>query len=74
MSILSIQNLTKEYGVITAVNNLSLEIQPGEIYGLLGPNGSGKTTTLGMILGIIHPKSGNYQWFDGECSERDARK
>lgn len=74
MSILSIQNLTKEYGVITAVNNLSLEIQPGEIYGLLGPNGSGKTTTLGMILGIIHPKSGNYQWFDGEYSEHDARK
>ncbi|NJN78138.1 MAG: ABC transporter ATP-binding protein [Saprospiraceae bacterium] len=74
MNILSIQNLTKEYGVITAVNNLSLEIKQGEIYGLLGPNGSGKTTTLGMILGIIHPKSGHYEWFEGEYKEHDARK
>lgn len=74
MSILSINNLTKQYGSITAVNNLSLEINAGEIYGILGPNGSGKTTTLGMILGIIHPKSGTYQWFDGKYSEHDARK
>jgi ABC-2 type transport system ATP-binding protein len=74
MNVLNIQNLTKEYGAITAVNNLSLTIQSGEIYGLLGPNGSGKTTTLGMILGIIHPKSGHYEWFEGKYQEHDARK
>jgi ABC-2 type transport system ATP-binding protein len=74
MNVLNIQNLTKEYGTITAVNNLSLTIKTGEIYGLLGPNGSGKTTTLGMILGIIHPKSGNYEWFEGKYKEYDARK
>lgn len=74
MSILRINNLTKKYGSITAVNDLSLEIKQGEIYGLLGPNGSGKTTTLGMILGIIHQNSGSYQWFDGKYKEHDARK
>ena len=74
MSVLNISNLTKQYGSITAVNNLSLEINSGEIYGLLGPNGSGKTTTLGMILGIIQKNSGSYQWFDGQYQEHDARK
>jgi ABC-2 type transport system ATP-binding protein len=43
---------------------LDLEISSGQVYGILGPNGSGKTTTLGMILGIINPSSGNFQWFD----------
>jgi ABC-2 type transport system ATP-binding protein len=53
---------------------LSLEIKTGEVYGLLGPNGSGKTTTLGMILGIIQRDNGSYQWFDGQYQEHDARK
>ena len=74
MSVLKIQNLTKKYGAITAVNNLSLEINAGEVYGLLGPNGSGKTTTLGIILGIIQKDNGSYQWFEGELQEHDARK
>lgn len=74
MNVLQIQNLTKKYGTITAVNNLSLTIKAGEIYGLLGPNGSGKTTTLGMILGIIQPDNGSYNWFEGNNKEDDARK
>ena len=53
MPVLSINNLTKSYGSLTAVDGLNLEIEKGHVYGLLGPNGSGKTTTLGMILGII---------------------
>lgn len=65
MSVLSINNITKKYGSITAVNNLSLNIEKGQILGLLGPNGSGKTTTLGMVLGIIKPTQGNFTWFDG---------
>lgn len=66
MTVLEINNLTKRYGPITAVNNLSLTVDKGNIYGLLGPNGSGKTTTLGSILGIIHPASGTYTWFQGK--------
>jgi ABC-2 type transport system ATP-binding protein len=74
MKILQIQNLHKRYGRIHAVNNLSLEIEKGMIYGILGPNGSGKTTTLGMILGIIHPNSGQFQWFEGQFGENPRRK
>lgn len=62
--ILSIQNVSKRYGRITAVNNLNLSIKQGEIYGLLGPNGSGKTTTLAIITGIIEQDEGNYSWFE----------
>lgn len=64
MNILSIKGLTKRYGRITAVNQLSLEVERGMIYGILGPNGSGKTTTLGIILGITHADEGHYQWFN----------
>ena len=56
-TILSIRNLTKHYGRIHAVNALSLEVKKGEVYGILGPNGSGKTTTLGMILDVVNPTS-----------------
>ena len=62
---LHIQNLTKTYGRITAVDALSLEVLRGQVYGLLGPNGSGKTTTLGMVLGITRPDGGQFTWFDG---------
>jgi len=62
--ILKTSSLSKNYGPIKAVQNLELEISSGQVYGILGPNGSGKTTTLGMILGIINPSSGKYQWFD----------
>lgn len=65
MSVLSINNLTKRYGKITAVDSLNLEIEKGHIYGLLGPNGSGKTTTLGIILDILRQDEGTYEWFDG---------
>lgn len=63
-TILSTSTLSKSYGAIKAVQNLDLQISNGQVYGILGPNGSGKTTTLGMILGIINPSSGKFQWFD----------
>ena len=50
--------LTKRYGSFTAVNGLNLRIQAGEVFGLLGPNGSGKTTTILMILGLTEPTAG----------------
>lgn len=62
--ILTTSALSKSYGAIKAVQNLDLEISNGQVYGILGPNGSGKTTTLGMILGIINPSSGKFQWFN----------
>lgn len=73
MPVLEIHNLVKKYGAVTAVKNLSLTVEAGQILGILGPNGSGKTTTLGIILGIIHPNSGHYNWFDG-AYEGDERK
>jgi len=51
-------NLKKSYGTKEAVKNISFEIKENEIIGLLGPNGSGKTTTIGMILGLLKPTSG----------------
>jgi len=62
--VLQIKNLTKKYGNFIAVNKLDLVINKGEVFGLLGPNGSGKTTTLGMILGVINQTSGSFSWFD----------
>src|SRR5512139_3183140 len=50
--------LTKRYGNQVAVNGLTLQVKPGEIFGFLGPNGAGKTTTLLMLLGLSEPTSG----------------
>ncbi len=62
-AVLETRGLTKRYGAKVAVQNLSLSIDQGHIFGLLGPNGSGKTTTLSMILDIIKPPSGEFRWF-----------
>lgn len=69
MSVLKIEGLTKRYGKITALNNLNLTIEPGHVYGLLGPNGSGKTTTLGIILGILKQDEGEFEWFNGQYGQ-----
>lgn len=55
---ISIQGVTKHYGAKTAVDNLSLEIAPGEFFAVLGPNGAGKTTTIKMIAGLLRPSAG----------------
>ena len=55
---LEARNLTKRYGSHTALNNLNLSIQPGEIFALLGQNGAGKTTTINLFLGFIEPTEG----------------
>jgi ABC-2 type transport system ATP-binding protein len=56
---ISLKNLKKRFGSIVAVDDLSLEIQPGEVFGLLGPNGAGKTTTVGLAVGVLEPDSGS---------------
>ena len=62
---LKVENVTKKYGNLVAVNNLSFEVKDGEIFGLLGLNGAGKTTTFRMILGLLDDYSGNIT-IDGE--------
>ena len=64
-NVLKINRLTKKFGKLTAVDQLDLTIGKGQVYGILGPNGSGKTTTLGMILEVVAPTSGDFEWFDG---------
>ena len=63
MNVLTINQLSKNYGKFQAVKSLDLTVNAGEVYGILGPNGCGKTTTLGMVLNIIRPTKGAYQWF-----------
>lgn len=56
---LILKNLKKNFGSFTAVNNINLKIDKGELFGFLGPNGAGKTTTIKMIVGLLSPTSGN---------------
>jgi ABC-type multidrug transport system ATPase subunit len=72
-AILNINDISKRYGKVQALNNVSLEINRGEIYGILGPNGSGKTTTLGIILGVLNADSGSYSW-NGKTPSKYDRK
>src|SRR5438552_7977422 len=57
--LLRTENLTKDYGRFRALDTLNLAVAPGEIFGLLGPNGSGKTTALRLLLGFLRPTSGS---------------
>ena len=69
MAVLEIDRLSKSYGKIKALDGLSLTIEAGNVYGILGPNGSGKTTTLGIILDILKADSGSYTWFEGKYGD-----
>ncbi len=64
MPIISTQDLTKRYGGLTAVDHITFKVEPGQVFGFLGPNGSGKTTTIGMLLGIINRTDGEISLFD----------
>src|ERR1700739_2893844 len=61
MTAVQIQGVTKTFGQHRAVDDLSLEVPTGSVYGFIGPNGSGKTTTLRMIMRILHPDRGHIQ-------------
>ncbi|MCF6237920.1 MAG: ATP-binding cassette domain-containing protein [Candidatus Marinimicrobia bacterium] len=63
MNTIILDSITKSFNGFTAVDNLSLEVPAGSIYGFIGPNGSGKTTTIRMIMNIFYPDSGNIQIF-----------
>ena len=66
MNAVEIRNVTKRFGEVTAVNDLSLTVPRGAVYGFIGPNGSGKTTTLRMIMNILYPNSGTIRVFGDE--------
>ncbi|MBT7616798.1 MAG: ATP-binding cassette domain-containing protein [Calditrichaeota bacterium] len=66
MNVIEIQNVTKTFDQLTAVDNLTLSVPKGSIYGFIGPNGSGKTTTLRMIMNIFYPDSGDIRVFGEE--------
>jgi ABC-2 type transport system ATP-binding protein len=74
MDVLQTHDLHKTYGRITAVNKLNLSIPKGSVFGLLGPNGSGKTTTLGMILGVTNPSGGDFLWFQKKADHNQRKR
>src|SRR5216683_2135426 len=63
MNAVEIRQVTKTYGAFRAVSDLSLDVPEGTVYGFIGPNGSGKTTTMRMIVGIFHPDQGTAHVF-----------
>jgi ABC-2 type transport system ATP-binding protein len=63
MTVVEIENITKTFGEVRAVDGLSLNVPRGSIYGFIGPNGSGKTTTLRMVMNIFYPDSGSIRVF-----------
>ncbi|MFY0672378.1 MAG: ABC transporter ATP-binding protein [Bacteroidia bacterium] len=72
-NVLETFDLTKKYGRVTAVSNLSFSIKQGQVFGILGPNGSGKTTTLGILSGVTNATSGNFEWF-GQTGGHEIRQ
>jgi ABC-2 type transport system ATP-binding protein len=56
---IQIRELTRRFDTVTAVDSLTLDVQPGEVFGLLGPNGAGKTTTIKMLITLLPPTSGS---------------
>ena len=73
-TVLRTTDLTKSYGSIVAVKGVSLLIQEGSVFGILGPNGSGKTTTLAIITGIVQAESGSFNWFGKEPYPAQRKK
>lgn len=69
---LVLENVMKQFGEKTAVDNISLQVEEGEIYGLLGANGAGKTTTMRMVLGLIYPDGGKIS-YDGKPYGRELQ-
>ena len=74
MTTVSVSSVRKSFGSVTAVHDVSFDVNPGEIFGLLGPNGAGKTTTIRMMLDIFKPDSGDISIFSGAMDEAKKRR
>ncbi len=70
MSVIKVKHISKHFGSLKAVDDLSFEVQAGQVFGFLGQNGSGKSTTIRMLLSLIHPSSGNIEIF-GQSIEKN---
>ena len=73
-TLLELDGLSKSFGRLKAVDQLTFTLKKGYSYGLLGPNGSGKSTTLGMILNVVNPTCGSFSWYEGVLSTQQALK
>src|SRR6187401_1161963 len=73
-TVLTIDNLTKYYGPIRALNNVSFNVPEGSVFGILGPNGSGKTTMLGIVMDILKPSTGTFLWNGQPGSSNEMRR
>ena len=63
-SILAINNISKSYGKIRALDGVSFTVPERSVFGILGPNGSGKTTLLGIVMDVLKASGGSFSWFD----------
>ncbi len=73
-AILTINNISRSYGRIRALNEVSFDVPPGSVFGILGPNGSGKTTLLSIILDVLKADAGNFLWFGKPGSPEQRKK
>ena len=74
MAILSIDNLTKNYRSIRALDKVSFEVPPKTVFGILGPNGSGKTTLLGIVMDVLKATNGSFKWAGEEITNELRKK
>ncbi len=74
MSILSIHSVSKFYGRIRALHEVSFDVPAGSVFGVLGPNGSGKTTLLGIVMDVLKATEGSYSWFGEPPSEKQRQQ
>ncbi|HRN48257.1 MAG TPA: ABC transporter ATP-binding protein [Niabella sp.] len=73
MAVLTVQNITKKFPRVKALDNVSFEVPQGSVFGILGPNGSGKTTLLGIIMDVLKASEGQYLW-NGEAGNAQQRR
>jgi len=72
--VLSLNNITKFYGSIRALHDVSFDVPQGTVFGVLGPNGSGKTTLLGIIMNVLRSNGGSYSWFGEKTTSEKQRQ
>jgi ABC-type multidrug transport system ATPase subunit len=72
MVVIKVENISKHFGALKAVDNLSFEVEAGQVFGFLGQNGSGKSTTIRMLLSLIHPSSGSIELFGKSIQKNRA--
>ncbi len=73
-SVLTLNSVTKFYGRIQALDNVSFSVPQGSVFGILGPNGSGKTTLLSIVLDVLKANKGSYKWMNGEDNNEVRKK